>query len=161
MHKLYLYLQQNSQCLLHTHTAETSNFPTFHTQIIKFTCVFHSPNMLCLHVKTLMSNARVTDVNVLLTQVSTARMHVFTLIQCGCLVILWIVKSSPASLALPFILILTIPLRMVMTGRLFSELEIKCVSNSTIVELKVPCRDRPEQVSVQYWSKFQNQPQPV
>lgn len=52
----------------------------------------------------------------------------FTLIQIVCLAILWAVKSSSASLALPFILILTIPLRMLMTGRLFTVFEMKCVS---------------------------------
>jgi len=61
-------------------------------------------------------------------QVSTGRMHLFTTIQIVCLAALWLVKSSPISLALPFILILTIPLRMLMTGRLFTELEMKCVS---------------------------------
>ncbi|KAF7666602.1 hypothetical protein LDENG_00100460 [Lucifuga dentata] len=61
------------------------------------------------------------------TRVSTGRMHFYTAIQIVCLVILWIVKSSPASLALPFVLILTIPLRMFMTGRLFTELEMKCL----------------------------------
>lgn len=55
-------------------------------------------------------------------------MHLYTAIQIVCLIMLWIVKSSPVSLALPFILILTIPLRMFMTGRFFSELEMKCVS---------------------------------
>ncbi|KAJ0060450.1 hypothetical protein NL108_011883, partial [Boleophthalmus pectinirostris] len=60
------------------------------------------------------------------TRVSTGRMHFFTAIQVVCLAILWIVKSSPLSLALPFILILTIPLRMFMTGRIFTELEMKC-----------------------------------
>lgn len=61
-------------------------------------------------------------------QVSTGRMHLFTAIQVVCLAVLWIVKSSPVSLALPFVIILTIPLRMIMTGRLFTELEMKCVS---------------------------------
>lgn len=61
------------------------------------------------------------------TRVSTARMHVFTCIQVVCLGVLWVVKSSPISLALPFILILTIPLRMFMTGRLFTDLEMKCL----------------------------------
>ncbi|XP_039511199.1 solute carrier family 4 member 1b (Diego blood group) isoform X2 [Pimephales promelas] len=61
------------------------------------------------------------------TRVSTSRMHVFTAIQIVCLAVLWMVKSSPLSLALPFILILTIPLRMLMTGRLFTEEEIKCL----------------------------------
>uniref|UniRef100_A0A8C2IW68 Anion exchange protein n=1 Tax=Cyprinus carpio TaxID=7962 RepID=A0A8C2IW68_CYPCA len=59
------------------------------------------------------------------TKVSTKRMHVFTAIQMVCLAVLWMVKSSPVSLALPFILILTIPLRMFMTGRLFTEQEMK------------------------------------
>uniref|UniRef100_A0A671SP60 Solute carrier family 4 member 1b (Diego blood group) n=1 Tax=Sinocyclocheilus anshuiensis TaxID=1608454 RepID=A0A671SP60_9TELE len=59
------------------------------------------------------------------TKVSTSRMHVFTAIQIVCLAILWMVKSSPVSLALPFVLIITIPLRMFMTGRLFTEQEIK------------------------------------
>ncbi|KAL2101720.1 hypothetical protein ACEWY4_003481 [Coilia grayii] len=61
------------------------------------------------------------------TMVKTYRMHLFTVIQMVCLVVLWMVKSSPISLALPFILILTIPLRMLMTGRLFTKLEMKCL----------------------------------
>uniref|UniRef100_A0A3Q3X2G5 Anion exchange protein n=1 Tax=Mola mola TaxID=94237 RepID=A0A3Q3X2G5_MOLML len=61
------------------------------------------------------------------TRVNTMRMHLFTLIQLVCLAVLWIVKMSPFSLALPFVLILTIPLRMVMTGRLFSVMEMKCL----------------------------------
>ncbi|KAM7371683.1 hypothetical protein PAMP_008898 [Pampus punctatissimus] len=61
------------------------------------------------------------------TEVNTPRMHLFTLIQLVCLAILWMVKMSTFSLALPFVLILTIPLRMFMTGRLFSVREMKCL----------------------------------
>uniref|UniRef100_UPI0037E71960 solute carrier family 4 member 1a (Diego blood group) n=1 Tax=Semicossyphus pulcher TaxID=241346 RepID=UPI0037E71960 len=61
------------------------------------------------------------------TKVSTMRMHLFTLIQLVCLAVLWIVKMSPFSLALPFVLILTIPLRMLLTGTLFSVREMKCL----------------------------------
>ncbi|KAM4598524.1 solute carrier family 4 member 1a (Diego blood group) isoform 1-T2 [Polymixia lowei] len=61
------------------------------------------------------------------TRVKTLRMHMFTLIQLVCLGVLWAVKMSPFSLALPFVLILTIPLRMLMTGRLFSVMEMKCL----------------------------------
>uniref|UniRef100_A0A3B4AJT6 Anion exchange protein n=1 Tax=Periophthalmus magnuspinnatus TaxID=409849 RepID=A0A3B4AJT6_9GOBI len=61
------------------------------------------------------------------TRVSTLRMHLFTFIQIICLAILWVVKMSPFSLALPFVLLLTIPLRMVMTGTLFTEMEMKCL----------------------------------
>uniref|UniRef100_A0AAQ5YSF7 Anion exchange protein n=1 Tax=Amphiprion ocellaris TaxID=80972 RepID=A0AAQ5YSF7_AMPOC len=61
------------------------------------------------------------------TKVNTLRMHMFTLIQLVCLAVLWVVKISPFSLALPFVLILTIPLRMFLTGRVFSVKEMKCL----------------------------------
>ncbi|KAM6963783.1 solute carrier family 4 member 1b (Diego blood group) isoform 2-T2 [Tautogolabrus adspersus] len=76
------------------------------------------------------------------TRVSTGRMHLFTAIQVVCLAILWIVKSSPVSLALPFILILTIPLRMCMTGHLFTELEMKCLDAD---DAKVTFEEEPGQ----------------
>ncbi|KAL0993263.1 hypothetical protein UPYG_G00105360 [Umbra pygmaea] len=60
-------------------------------------------------------------------RVGTLKMHLFTLIQIGCLGVLWIVKMSPFSLGLPFVLILTIPLRMLLTGTLFTNLEMKCL----------------------------------
>ncbi|KAF7664725.1 hypothetical protein LDENG_00168160 [Lucifuga dentata] len=61
------------------------------------------------------------------TRVKTMRMHLYTLIQIVCLAVLWVVKISPASLALPFVLILTVPLRMFMTGNVFSVMEMKCL----------------------------------
>ncbi|XP_068613995.1 band 3 anion exchange protein-like [Brachionichthys hirsutus] len=76
------------------------------------------------------------------TRVSTGRMHFFTLIQIVCLIILWIIKSSPASLALPFILILTVPLRVLMTGRLFTQLEMKCLDSD---DAKVTFEEKPGQ----------------
>uniref|UniRef100_A0A672J2A0 Anion exchange protein n=1 Tax=Salarias fasciatus TaxID=181472 RepID=A0A672J2A0_SALFA len=76
------------------------------------------------------------------TRVSTGRMHLFTAIQIVCLAVLWIIKSSPVSLALPFILILTIPLRMVMTGRLFTEMEMKCLDAD---DAKVTFEEEPGQ----------------
>lgn len=48
-------------------------------------------------------------------RVQTYKMHVFTLIQILCLAVLWIVKSTRAALALPFFLILMIPLRAQMS----------------------------------------------
>uniref|UniRef100_A0A8C1ME00 Anion exchange protein n=1 Tax=Cyprinus carpio TaxID=7962 RepID=A0A8C1ME00_CYPCA len=60
------------------------------------------------------------------TRVPTMRMHLYTLIQVICLGILWAIKSSAFSLALPFVLILTIPLRMFMTGHVFTIMEMKC-----------------------------------
>ncbi|XP_004080305.1 band 3 anion exchange protein-like [Oryzias latipes] len=76
------------------------------------------------------------------TRVKTGRMHLYTGIQVACLVVLWVVKSSPASLALPFILILTIPLRMFMTGHLFTEMEMKCLDSD---DAKVTFEEEPGQ----------------
>lgn len=61
-------------------------------------------------------------------QVKTWRMHLFTVIQIVCLAGLWAVKSSSASLALPFVLILTVPLRRFLLPLIFSGLELQSVS---------------------------------
>ncbi|XP_068275070.1 band 3 anion transport protein isoform X2 [Nyctibius grandis] len=61
------------------------------------------------------------------TRVKTWRMHLFTFTQIIFLVLLWVVKSSPASLALPFVLILTVPLRRFLLPRIFRDIELKCL----------------------------------
>ncbi|XP_053944558.1 band 3 anion transport protein isoform X2 [Cuculus canorus] len=61
------------------------------------------------------------------TRVKTWRMHLFTFIQIIVLVLLWVVKSTPASLALPFILILTVPLRRFLLPKIFRDIELKCL----------------------------------
>ncbi|XP_035260687.1 band 3 anion exchange protein-like [Anguilla rostrata] len=76
------------------------------------------------------------------TRVKTSRMHMFTVIQIACLVMLWVVKSSKASLALPFVLILTIPLRMFMTSYVFTDLEMKCLDAD---DAKVTFEEEPGQ----------------
>ncbi|GAA6104153.1 solute carrier family 4 member 1a (Diego blood group) isoform X1 [Tachysurus ichikawai] len=63
------------------------------------------------------------------TRVKTWRMHLFTFIQLVCLGVLWAVKSTKASLALPFVLILTVPLRILLTGRLYTTTEMKCLDS--------------------------------
>ncbi|TSK77084.1 Band 3 anion exchange protein [Bagarius yarrelli] len=63
------------------------------------------------------------------TRVKTWRMHLFTFIQLVSLGVLWAVKSTKASLALPFVLILTVPLRVLMTGRLYTTTEMKCLDS--------------------------------
>lgn len=55
-------------------------------------------------------------------------MHLFTFSQIICLAVLWAVKSSKGSLALPFVLILTVPLRRFLLPRIFQDIELKCVS---------------------------------
>lgn len=44
-------------------------------------------------------------------QVPTFKIHLFTGIQILCIVVLWVVKSSAAALAFPFVLILMVPVR--------------------------------------------------
>ncbi|XP_051496262.1 band 3 anion transport protein isoform X2 [Apus apus] len=61
------------------------------------------------------------------TRVRTRRMHLFTFTQIVVLVLLWVVKSTPASLALPFVLILTVPLRRFLLPKIFSNIELKCL----------------------------------
>ncbi|XP_046880239.1 anion exchange protein 2b isoform X2 [Hypomesus transpacificus] len=60
-------------------------------------------------------------------KVRTLRMHLFTLIQLLCLAALWAVMSTVASLAFPFVLILTVPVKMFLLPRIFSNREMQCL----------------------------------
>jgi solute carrier family 4 anion exchanger 2 len=60
--------------------------------------------------------------------VKTLRMHLYTLIQLVCLASLWAVMSTVASLAFPFVLILTVPVKMFLLSRIFTTREMQCVS---------------------------------
>ncbi len=62
-----------------------------------------------------------------LLQVKTWRMNMFTLTQLLCIVALWVVKSTEASLAFPFVLIMTVPLRRLILSRIFEERELQAV----------------------------------
>ncbi|KAK2586570.1 hypothetical protein KPH14_011451 [Odynerus spinipes] len=61
-------------------------------------------------------------------RVQTYKMHIFTLIQILCLAVLWIVKSTQAALALPFFLILMIPLRAQMS-HFFTPAELRALDS--------------------------------
>lgn len=61
-------------------------------------------------------------------RVQTYKMHIFTLVQISCLATLWIVKSTKAALALPFFLILMIPLRAQMR-HCFSPAELRALDS--------------------------------
>ncbi|XP_068119268.1 band 3 anion transport protein isoform X2 [Hyperolius riggenbachi] len=63
------------------------------------------------------------------TRVKTWRMHLFTLIQVICLASLCVVIFTPASLALPFVLILTVPIRRFLMAKIFTNLELKCLDS--------------------------------
>ncbi|KAM8944704.1 band 3 anion transport protein [Lycaon pictus] len=61
-------------------------------------------------------------------RVKTWRMHLFTVIQIICLAVLWTMKTFPTtSLTLPFILILTVPLRRLLLPLIFGKLELQCL----------------------------------
>ncbi|XP_028831122.1 anion exchange protein 2a [Denticeps clupeoides] len=60
-------------------------------------------------------------------KVRTVRMHIFTGIQLVCLALLWAVMSTAASLAFPFVLILTVPVKMFLLPCLFSTREMQCL----------------------------------
>ncbi|XP_051809734.1 anion exchange protein 2a isoform X2 [Acanthochromis polyacanthus] len=58
-------------------------------------------------------------------KVRTLRMHLFTVVQLTCLSLLWVVMATAAALAFPFVLLLTIPVRMLLLPRLFSSRELQ------------------------------------
>ncbi|KAM9501724.1 anion exchange protein 2a isoform 2-T3 [Clarias gariepinus] len=60
-------------------------------------------------------------------KVRTLRMHLFTIIQVVCLAGLWAVMSTQASLAFPFVLILTVPIRRFLLPRIFNQREMQCL----------------------------------
>uniref|UniRef100_A0A7N9B0U8 Anion exchange protein n=1 Tax=Mastacembelus armatus TaxID=205130 RepID=A0A7N9B0U8_9TELE len=60
-------------------------------------------------------------------KVRTLRMHLFTCIQLVCLAVLWAVMSTQASLAFPFVLILTVPVKMFLLPRIFTLREMACL----------------------------------
>ncbi|XP_046565227.1 anion exchange protein 2-like [Haliotis rubra] len=57
-------------------------------------------------------------------RVRTLKMHIFTVIQLVCLVILWVIKSTQGALAFPFVLLLLIPLRLQIMSRFFNKQEL-------------------------------------
>uniref|UniRef100_A0A671WG14 Anion exchange protein n=1 Tax=Sparus aurata TaxID=8175 RepID=A0A671WG14_SPAAU len=75
----------------------------------------------------------------------TWRMNMFTLTQLACIVALWVVKSTVASLAFPFVLIMTVPLRRLILSRIFEERELQAVeekidlySEACLLKRKLP-----------------------
>ncbi|XP_035506973.2 anion exchange protein 3 isoform X1 [Scophthalmus maximus] len=65
--------------------------------------------------------------HIYVTKVKTWRMNLFTIIQLLCIVALWVVKSTVASLAFPFVLIMTVPLRRLVLSRIFEERELQAL----------------------------------
>nr|XP_046259849.1 anion exchange protein 3 isoform X2 [Scatophagus argus] len=67
--------------------------------------------------------------HIYVTKVKTWRMNMFTLTQLACIVALWVVKSTVASLAFPFVLIMTVPLRRLILSRIFEERELQALDS--------------------------------
>ncbi|CAJ1078751.1 anion exchange protein 3-like [Xyrichtys novacula] len=67
--------------------------------------------------------------HIYVTKVKTWRMNMFTMFQLGCIVALWVVKSTVASLAFPFVLIMTVPLRRLVLSRIFEERELQALDS--------------------------------
>ncbi|XP_019409883.1 PREDICTED: anion exchange protein 3 [Crocodylus porosus] len=67
--------------------------------------------------------------HIYVVKVKTWRMNLFTLIQLACIVLLWVVKSTVASLAFPFVLIMTVPLRRFVLPRFFQDRELKALDS--------------------------------
>ncbi|XP_067416440.1 anion exchange protein 3 isoform X2 [Emydura macquarii macquarii] len=65
--------------------------------------------------------------HIYVVKVKTWRMNLFTCIQLACIVVLWVVKSTVASLAFPFVLIMTVPLRRFLLPRFFQDRELKAL----------------------------------
>uniref|UniRef100_A0A8C5DHK8 Bicarbonate transporter-like transmembrane domain-containing protein n=1 Tax=Gouania willdenowi TaxID=441366 RepID=A0A8C5DHK8_GOUWI len=61
-------------------------------------------------------------------KVRTLRMHLFTIVQGVCLSILGGVMATAAALAFPFVLLLTIPVRMLLLPWIFTQQELQTVS---------------------------------
>nr|XP_032807163.1 anion exchange protein 2-like isoform X4 [Petromyzon marinus] len=64
------------------------------------------------------------------SKVKTWRMNMYTAIQFVCLALLWVVMSTAASLAFPFVLILTVPLRHFLLPRIFTAHELRCLDSA-------------------------------
>lgn len=57
-------------------------------------------------------------------RVRTLRMHLYTFTQLSLLIVLWIVKSTEAALAFPFLLILLVPVRLKLLTYIFTDKEL-------------------------------------
>lgn len=62
-------------------------------------------------------------------EVSPWRMHLFTCLQLTCLSLLWVVMATPAALAFPFVLLLTVPLRKLLLPLMFTQRELQLLDS--------------------------------
>lgn len=105
---------------------------TYRTILI-FNFIYNHPQNLCIVAcpwnGSVRSVSRLKLSDLCFLKVRTLRMHLFTGIQLVCLGALWAVMSTQASLAFPFVLILTVPVKMFLLRRIFNTREMACVSS--------------------------------
>ena len=65
-----------------------------------------------------------------LSQVRTWKMHLYTLIQVGCVLFLYGVKLSPGALVYPLVIVLLLPFKWVLSKLVFTKEEMAAVSKA-------------------------------
>ncbi|XP_045584417.1 LOW QUALITY PROTEIN: anion exchange protein 2 [Procambarus clarkii] len=81
-------------------------------------------------------------------KVRTLKMHIFTVIQLTALGVCWGVKESPAALALPFVLILLIPIRLYLLPFIFTKPELSALDGTEA--MKTDDTDEPDFYEAQH-----------
>ncbi len=86
--------------------------------------------------------------HVYLRHVPLKKVNLFTLVQCGCLAMLWIIKSTPASLVFPLMVLALVGLRKVMdyTPCIFSQNDLFWLDN-LMPDRKKKKSDRDDEMS--------------
>lgn len=74
-------------------------------------------------------------------KLGTWKMHAFTGIQLSMIVVLWVVKQSPAALCFPFVLMCLIPLRLYVLPLIFSHDELDALDGSGAHDSAVQSHD--------------------
>lgn len=77
-------------------------------------------------------------------KVRTWKMHIFTSVQILMLVILWVVKQSPAALCFPFVLMLLIPIRLYLLPYVFTNPELSALDGTEASSAVADPDDEPD-----------------
>ncbi|EDV26845.1 uncharacterized protein TRIADDRAFT_54168 [Trichoplax adhaerens] len=79
-------------------------------------------------IKMLIMPSKYHPETIFVRNVPTRKIHLFTLVQIVCIVVLWVIKSTDASIAFPLFIILTIPVRWQMK-HFFTRRELIALDN--------------------------------
>jgi hypothetical protein len=95
--------------------------------VLRFKCfsiLFAPVVLLCLHWRHVFIPCVYYQIYDLVLQVRLWKMNAYTVVQLLCLAVLWVVKSTKAALAFPFVLMLMIPTRLLVLPYLFTKQEL-------------------------------------